>query len=90
VPHASSLCLRSFNEAVEAARKAGTPQTWREVCFACVDVKEFKLAQLCGLNIITSTDELNEARTVQLSCSLELLVVLLTPKMCCVVPSQLA
>jgi hypothetical protein len=54
--------LSRFNEAVDAARKANTPQTWKEVCFACVDVKEFKLAQLCGLNIITSTDELNEAR----------------------------
>ena len=54
--------LSRFNEAVDAARKANTPQTWREVCFACVDVKEFKLAQLCGLNIITSTDELNEVR----------------------------
>ena len=56
--------LKRFNEAVDAARKANTPQTWKEVCFACVAVKEFKLAQLCGLNIITSTDELNEVRPV--------------------------
>jgi clathrin heavy chain len=52
--------LGRYSEAVDAARKANSPQTWKEVCFACVDQREFKLAQLCGLNIITSTDELNE------------------------------
>ena len=54
--------LTRFNEAVDAARKANSPQTWKEVCFACVDVGEFKLAQLCGLNIITSADDLHEVR----------------------------
>lgn len=52
--------LTRFNEAVDAARKANSPTTWKEVCFACVEVGEFKLAQLCGLNIITSADDLNE------------------------------
>jgi hypothetical protein len=27
-------------------------KTWKEVCFACVDAEEFRLAQICGLNII--------------------------------------
>ena len=44
--------LRQFQAAVEAARKANIPKTWKEVCFACVEEEEFKLAQLCGLNII--------------------------------------
>ena len=33
-----------------------------QVCFACVEEGEFKLAQLCGLNIIVNADELDEAR----------------------------
>lgn len=57
--------LTRFNEAVDAARKANSPTTWKEVCFACVEVSEFKLAQLCGLNIITSADDLNEVRGCQ-------------------------
>lgn len=36
-----------------------TPQT-RQVCYACVDEKEFRLAQLCGLAIIVNADELEE------------------------------
>ena len=50
--------LRQFQAAVEAARKANIPKTWKEVCFACVEEEEFKLAQLCGLNIILQADEL--------------------------------
>jgi hypothetical protein len=45
---------------VDAARKANNPKTWKEVCFACVEEGEFKLAQLCGLNIIVNADELDE------------------------------
>lgn len=44
--------LRQFQGAVDAARKANSSRTWKEVCFACVDAEEFRLAQLCGLNII--------------------------------------
>ena len=32
----------------------------REVCFACVDAEEFRLAQICGLNIIIQVDDLKE------------------------------
>jgi clathrin heavy chain len=54
--------LRQFQGAVEAARKANTALCWKEVCFACVDEKEFRLAQLCGLNIIVNADDLEQVR----------------------------
>ena len=44
--------LHQFQGAVDAARKANSSRTWKEVCFACVDAEEFRLAQICGLNII--------------------------------------
>lgn len=31
-----------------------------QVCFACVEEGEFKLGQLCGLNIIVNADDLDE------------------------------
>lgn len=46
--------LHRFQDAVDAARKANSPKTWKEVCFACIDEKETRLAQLCGLNIIVN------------------------------------
>jgi len=52
--------LRQFQAAVDAARKANTSKTWKEVCFACVDEGEFRLAQLCALNIIVNADDLEE------------------------------
>ena len=52
--------LHQFQPAVEAARKANSPRTWKEVCYACVDENEFRLAQLCGLNIIINADDLEE------------------------------
>ena len=52
--------LHQFQAAVDAARKANSPKTWKEVCFACVDEGEFRLAQLCGLSIIVQADELEE------------------------------
>lgn len=52
--------LHQFQAAVEAARKANSPKTWKEVCYACVEEGEFRLAQLCGLNIIINADDLEE------------------------------
>lgn len=52
--------LHEFSAAVDAARKANSIRTWKEVCFACVAEGEFKLAQLCGLNIIVNAEELDE------------------------------
>ncbi|KAH6555179.1 hypothetical protein KP509_1Z275900 [Ceratopteris richardii] len=52
--------LHQFQGAVDAARKANNSRTWKEVCFACVDAEEFRLAQICGLNIIIQVDDLDE------------------------------
>ena len=50
--------LELYAEAVEAARKANNILTWKEVCFACVVAKEFRLAQLSAMNIIVYMDHL--------------------------------
>ncbi|EFJ13237.1 hypothetical protein SELMODRAFT_157554 [Selaginella moellendorffii] len=52
--------LHQFQGAVDAARKANSAKTWKEVCFACVDAEEFRLAQICGLNVIVQVDDLEE------------------------------
>jgi clathrin heavy chain len=52
--------LGEFQAAVDGARKANSTQSWKEVCYACVDAKEFKLGQVCGLHIVVNADELNE------------------------------
>lgn len=38
--------LARFQEAVDAARKANSPVTWKAVCFACVEVRALRLS-LC-------------------------------------------
>ncbi|KAJ3703117.1 hypothetical protein LUZ61_006822 [Rhynchospora tenuis] len=55
--------LKQFQGAVDAARKANSAKTWKEVCFACVDAEEFRLAQICGLNVIIQVDDLEEVST---------------------------
>jgi clathrin heavy chain len=52
--------LGEFQNAVDAARKANSTRSWKEVCFACVEAKEFRLAQVCALHIIVHADELEE------------------------------
>lgn len=52
--------LHQWQAAVDAARKANNSKTWKEVAYACVEEGEFKLAQLCGLNIIINADDLAE------------------------------
>jgi len=52
--------LGLFADAVEAARKANTIPTWKAVCFSCVDAKQFRLAQVCALNVIVYHDHLLE------------------------------
>ena len=52
--------LELYTEAVDAAKKAKGIETWKLVCFACCDAKEFKLAQLCGLNIIGIMEHLSD------------------------------
>ncbi|KAK8684614.1 hypothetical protein V6N13_040632 [Hibiscus sabdariffa] len=45
--------LKQFRGAVDAARKANIATTWKEVCFACVDEEEFRLAEIW---VLTSLD----------------------------------
>ncbi|OMJ87695.1 hypothetical protein SteCoe_10539 [Stentor coeruleus] len=52
--------LKKFMEAMEAAKQANSPRVWKEVTFACVENKEFKLAVIAGLNIITHPDHLED------------------------------
>lgn len=52
--------LGKYQAAVDAARKANSPRSWKEVCFACCDAREFRLAQLAGLAIIVNADDLDE------------------------------
>ncbi|XP_077291324.1 clathrin heavy chain [Arctopsyche grandis] len=52
--------LKEFQGAVDGARKANSTRTWKEVCFACVDAGEFRLAQMCGLHIVVHADELED------------------------------
>jgi clathrin heavy chain len=44
--------------AVECARKANTIRVWRDVNTVCIANGEFRLAQVCGLNLIIHAEEL--------------------------------
>ncbi|EMC91254.1 hypothetical protein BAUCODRAFT_39406 [Baudoinia panamericana UAMH 10762] len=50
--------LGDYQGAVECARKANSVKVWKQVNEACVAKKEFRLAQICGLNLIVHADEL--------------------------------
>lgn len=68
IPHNAKLAsclikLGQWRDAVEAARKASSIRTWKEVNAACVEAGEFRLAATCGLNIIVSPDHLEELIT---------------------------
>ncbi|KAI6215352.1 hypothetical protein M3Y94_00375700 [Aphelenchoides besseyi] len=52
--------MGDYQGAVDAGRKANSTRTWKEICFACVDQEEFRLAQICGLHIVVHADELEE------------------------------
>lgn len=52
--------LREFQGAVDSARKANGTRTWKEVCYACLEVQEFRLAQMCGMYIVVHADELED------------------------------
>lgn len=58
-----ALCyinLDQFREAVDAATKANSVSTWKEVNLACLRAGEFRLANICGLHIIVHPDHLEE------------------------------
>jgi len=50
--------LEDYQAAVDCARKANNIKVWNEVHGACVDKKEFRLAQICGLNLIVDAEQL--------------------------------
>jgi clathrin heavy chain len=50
--------LEDYQAAVECARKANSVKVWKQVNEACVEKKEFRLAQICGLNLIVHAEEL--------------------------------
>ncbi|GAA6001306.1 clathrin heavy chain [Rhodotorula paludigena] len=57
---ATTLIYLGENQAaVDAARKAGNTQVWKQVNAACIEKKEFRLAQICGLNLIVHAEELS-------------------------------
>lgn len=52
--------LEEYQNAVECARKANNIKVWKQVHQACVEKKEFRLAQICGLNLIVHAEELQD------------------------------
>lgn len=52
--------LEDYQGAVECARKANNVKVWKQVHQACITKKEFRLAQICGLNLIVDAEELPE------------------------------
>lgn len=52
--------LEEYQNAVECARKANSTKVWKQVNEACVAKKEFRLAQICGLNLIVHAEELHD------------------------------
>ncbi|KNE65463.1 hypothetical protein AMAG_11086 [Allomyces macrogynus ATCC 38327] len=51
--------LKEFQNAVDCARKANSTKVWKEVHAVCVEQQEFKLAQICGLNLVIHAEELD-------------------------------
>ena len=52
--------LGDYQAAVDTARKASNIKVWKLVNNACIEQKEFRLAQICGLHLIIHAEELNE------------------------------
>lgn len=52
--------LEDYQGAVDCARKASNTHVWKQVNSACIENKEFRLAQICGLNLIIDAEELPE------------------------------
>ncbi|ODQ81318.1 hypothetical protein BABINDRAFT_160679 [Babjeviella inositovora NRRL Y-12698] len=50
--------LEDYQSAVDCARKASNIRVWKQVNDACIENKEFRLAQICGLNLIIDAEEL--------------------------------
>lgn len=50
--------LQEYQNAVDCARKANSIKVWKQVNQVCIDKREFRLAQICGLNLIVHAEEL--------------------------------
>ena len=61
-----ALCyinMDQFREAVDAATKANSVSTWKEVNIACLKADEIRLANIAGLHIIVHPDHLEQVIT---------------------------
>uniref|UniRef100_A0A8C9HME2 Clathrin heavy chain n=1 Tax=Piliocolobus tephrosceles TaxID=591936 RepID=A0A8C9HME2_9PRIM len=54
------LKLKEYALAIEAAKKAKSLKTWKEVNFICVKYKQLKFAHVAGLQLIMHADHLDE------------------------------
>merc|ERR1719217_121642 len=52
--------LGEYSAAVDIAKKANNPKTWKEVNVACVSAEQFRLAQVAAMHIIVHPDHLEE------------------------------
>lgn len=50
--------IGDYQAAVDAARKSSSVKVWRQVFDVCIDKREFRLAQICGLSLIVHAEEL--------------------------------
>lgn len=54
------LKLKEYSLAIEAAKKAKSPKTWKEVNYVCVKEKQLKYAHIAALQLIMHADHLDE------------------------------
>lgn len=52
--------LKDYQGAVDCARKANSTKVWKEVNAECIQQREFRLAQICGLHIVVHAEELDD------------------------------
>lgn len=54
------LKLGEYAQAVDSAKRANSPKTWKEINIACVATGEFRFAHIAGLAVIGHPDHLEE------------------------------
>merc|ERR1712232_1160099 len=52
--------LEEYTQAVDVAKKANNPKTWKEINIACVQAQQFKCAEIAAMYIIVHPDHLEE------------------------------
>ena len=61
IPECCRLCSQSqFHQVNPRIWLLLTFRVWKQVNQACIDKREFRLAQICGLNLIVHAEELQE------------------------------